>query len=377
MPFLLPLLLAVSPIQIDGLFQDWSDGTNHQEDAKYLYTLVELPNKACLQQLPEQKVVELGEYTIFFSPNNKGHGVSCKKGDKWISPYEAGVIFAPTTASTKFEVRVHKLHQKCTTSFDFSKNADIRVVSWNVQFGALLKDKPRGVRLLKALDPDVLLLQELDGDDTNEQLNSFLEQTLGGTWFTCMSRVHGTERHHQLRSAVCINQRTKFTNNLAPFKALYGASIFNNVPVNFFSLHMRCCGGPTGEAEDQRQEEAKKIRNAIDTSTDQTWIVAGDWNLVGTTKPLKIVQSNTLAIVDAFQPDGLLNATWSDTTSSFTPGRLDWMLYSPKTLEIVRSFVLDTSDLDIKTCVSHGILQEDTAKLSDHLPLVADFNISQ
>jgi len=140
---------------------------------------------------------------------------------------------------------------------------------------------------------------------------------------------------------------------------------------------MRCCGGPTGEAEDQRQEEAKKIRNAIDTSTDQTWIVAGDWNLVGTTKPLKIVQSNTLAIVDAFQPDGLLNATWSDTTSSFTPGRLDWMLYSPKTLEIVRSFVLDTSDLDIKTCVSHGILQEDTAKLSDHLPLVADFNISQ
>ena len=105
------------------------------------------------------------------------------------------------------------------------------------------------------------------------------------------------------------------------------------------------------------------------------WIIAGDWNLVGTMKPLEIVQSNKLAIVDAYQLDNRLNATWSDTTSSFTPGRLDWMLYSPETIELVNSFVFDTGDLDMKTLLEENLSAEDTAEFSDHLPLVADFNL--
>jgi hypothetical protein len=51
------------------------------------------------------------------------------------------------------------------------------------------------------------------------------------------------------------------------------------------------------------------------------------------------------------------------------------MLYSPKTLTVVNSFVLDTADLDGETLIANDLLQEDTAELSDHLPLVADFRI--
>ncbi|MBT6164826.1 MAG: hypothetical protein HOH93_02815, partial [Phycisphaerae bacterium] len=75
------------------------------------------------------------------------------------------------------------------------------------------------------------------------------------------------------------------------------------------------------------------------------------------------------------QPDGRVHATWSDETSSFTPGRLDLMLYSPLSLEVARSFVLDTSDLDSDTLIAQELLGEDTALLSDHLPLVADFQV--
>ena len=375
MPFLLLLLLALSPIQIDGSFKDWPEGVSSQEDAHYLYLLVELPQEACLQQLEEQKVLVLGENTITFSPKNKGYGVSCKRGDELISPYEAGLVFAPTTASTKFELRVNKPTPAPKTSFSFAPTGDIRVVSWNVQFGQLLDDKERSTRLLEALNPDVLLLQELDGNDTPEQLNTLLEKSLGGTWNTDMSIVHGTERHHQLRSSVSIKQEATFFNDMGQFKALYGSSTFDGIQISFFTLHLRCCGGPTGEAEEQRQDEAKKIRKVIEDSAATNWIIAGDWNLVGTTKPLEIVKSDQFNIVDAFQPDGLLNATWSDRTSSFTPGRLDWMLYSPETLEVVNSFVLDTSDFNSETCTIQNLLPEDTAKLSDHLPLVADFNI--
>ena len=82
-----------------------------------------------------------------------------------------------------------------------------------------------------------------------------------------------------------------------------------------------------------------------------------------------------LAIVEAYQIDDLLTATWSDTTSSFTPGRLDWMVFSKDVIAVHRGYVLDTSDLDSNALKANGLLSEDTAELSDHLPLVADIRI--
>ncbi|MBC8309097.1 MAG: endonuclease/exonuclease/phosphatase family protein [Phycisphaerales bacterium] len=376
---ILPILcLALSPIQIDGSFHDWEDGVTHQEDDYFVYQLIELPSEACLQQLPEQKVVEIGEYTVFFSPKGKGYGVSCKKGDEWISPYDAGVVFAPTTAATSFELRVNKPKTTFPTKQCealFTPKGDLRVVSWNVQFGNLLDDTERSARILKALQPDVLLLQELDGDDTPATITDFINAALGGNWTAATSTSSGTERHHKLKSAIVTSLQSKIFECIAKQKIIVGAIYVKEKPINFISLHLRCCGGPTGEAEEQRQEEAKSIRSIIDNMQSPRFVIAGDWNLVGTTKPLEIVQANRLAIVDAFQPDMRLNATWSDTASSFTPGRLDWMLYSPETLTLVNSFVLDTADIDKKTSFEKNLKAEDTAKLSDHLPLVADFRI--
>jgi len=380
MIFLPLVLVATSPIQIDGSFDDWPDAITHQEDEHFIYTRLELPSVACLQQLPEQKVMNVGEYTIFFSPKNKGYGVSCKKGDHWISPYEAGIVFAPTTASSSFEIRVNKpLAKLPTTPFSFEKQGDIRVLSWNVQFGNLLDDTERSARILKALQPDVLLFQELDGDDT-DTLGQFLISVLDGPWTVGYSMSTGTERHHRLISAIATRfnavdssvRPLSYSKN-KPLKAVVCGTKTESGGATFVSLHLRCCGGPTGEAEIERQEQATKIRLVLDSITSHSFIIAGDWNLVGTMKPLEIVKSDEFAIVNAYQPDGILNATWSDTTSSFTPGRLDWMLYSPKTLEVAHSFVLDTNDLDSDTLLANDLLATDTAALSDHLPLIADF----
>lgn len=378
MHFIPLLCLALSPIQIDGSFTDWKENVYTQEDATYLYKRINIQEEGCLQQLPEQLVVKIGEYTVIFSPKGKGYGVSCKKDEEWISPYEAGVVFAPTTASTTFEIRVNKPRIKYPVHpFTFSKTGDFRVVSWNVQFGNLLDDKERSARILKALRPDVLLIQELDGEDTSRLLEQFLEGILGGRWNARVNEPSGTKRHHRLVSAIATSTPTlnPFSVCSPPLKALGSTTYFKEKPVNFISLHLRCCGGPTSEAELQRQEEATEIHHTISNMQSPRWVIAGDWNLVGTRKPLAIVQSDTLASVEAFQPDGLLNATWSDTTSSFTPGRLDWMLYSPAFLEVTKSFVLDSSDLDSNTLLANDLRSEDTRELSDHLPLVADFTI--
>ena len=378
MHFIPLLCLALSPIQIDGSFADWKEGVNTQEDSSYFYKRISIQEEGCLQQLPEQLVIEVGQYTVIFSPNGKGYGVSCKKGEKWISPYEAGIVFAPTTVSTTFEIRANKQSiDRPVHPFSFSKEGDFRVVSWNVQFGNLLDDKDRSARILKVLQPDVLLIQELDGEDTSVLLEQFLKETLGGRWNAKLNEPNGTPRHHRLVSAIATSapMLQSFTVCTPPLKAIGSTTYFKEKPVNFISLHLRCCGGPTSEAELQRQEEAKEIHNTVSNMQSPRWVIAGDWNLVGTKKPLTIVQSDFLASVQAYQPDGLLNATWSDSTSSFTPGRLDWMLYSPTFLRVSKSFVLDSSDLDSNTLLANDLLSEDTKELSDHLPLVADFII--
>ena len=379
MYFLPTLLLAISPIQIDGLFNDWKDGLKNTQDSHYLYQRISLNSTSCLQQLPKEKIIEFGGITVKFSPNEKGYGVECFNGEKPISPYSVGLLFAPTTAAREFELRINKPNTKPPLhSFDLSKKGDFRVVSWNVQFGNLLEDAHVGKRILKALQPDVLLLQELDGDDTPDKLQKFLEKNLDGTWGVVMSKVNGEKRHHQLRSAIASRFQMKNVpiKKIDTLKAVLAKTKILNSPIEFISLHFRCCGGPKSEAENQRRQEARIIRKAASNSKG-SMIIAGDWNLVGTDKPLKIVQSNDFDIVECYQPDGLTNATWSDTESSFTPGRLDWMLSKGTNLKLKNAFVLETSDLDVETLSKYDLLINDTEVLSDHLPLVADFSISK
>ena len=378
---LVPLLiLAVSPILIDGSFEDWSEGQTESSDEYYLYRRVTSEEERCLQQLPDQYLMQLGDYDIVFSPKGKGYGVTCFSDGKEISPYDVGLVFSPTTSSTSFEVRINKATLAPSKLFTLTPQSKdtIRVVSWNVQFGQLLDQKDRGTRILQALKPDILLLQELDGDDTPELLGEFLQSSLGGSWHVYMSEGNGTERHHQLRSAIATKFKSiELTDVITPNKTVIANIEVQNKIIMFTSLHLRCCGGPNSEADQQRREEATVIRKAIDSIKSDGFVIAGDWNLVGTKKPLLTVQGNDFVTLEAFQPDGLLNATWSDVSSPFTPGRLDWMLVSKDAFTIERGFILDTSDLHSETLATNHLLSDDTAILSDHLPLVADLRIAR
>jgi endonuclease/exonuclease/phosphatase family metal-dependent hydrolase len=374
------LLLALSPIQIDGSFDDWNGSTNTHEDSNYIYERIQLQRTACLQQLPKEKAISIGPYKILFSPTDSGYGVSCTKDGKQISPYAIGLVFAPTTASREFEVRVDKPNTKQPRcSFELEKTGAFRVVSWNVQLGSLLDKTRCGHRILKALQPDVLLLQELDSDDTPENLRQFLHEALGNTWNVLMSEPNGKERHHKLRSAIASTFPLEEVaiKKLGTLKAVRANAEIEGTTIQFLSLHLRCCGGPTGEAEEQRQREAKIIRRAAKSPKSKASIIAGDWNLVGTNKPLQIVTSSDFEVVDALQPDGALCATWANTNSPFTPGRLDWMVFNGKKIQLSNSFVLDSSDFDVETLTKYSLRRDDTANLSDHLPLVADFSVNK
>lgn len=263
--------------------------------------------------------------------------------------------------------------------------AHLRVLTYNVFFDGLFERPDSFRRILQALDPDILSLQELYLHSVKQTRNWIAAALPEREWHAAgfgqgviLSRfpVHewggiGNERR--------------------------GAWALLDTPkgrMAFINPHAPCCENDAG-----RQEEFDAIAAWIRDSRTvgrlgprTPVIVAGDMNLVGDSRQL-----NTLlhgAIVDttrhgpASPPDGdgssLSDAmpyhlpatesyTWRNDRSVFAPGKLDYIVYTDSVLELGRSFVLWTPDLSARTLQQWGLQPEDTAIASDHLPVVADF----
>jgi hypothetical protein len=67
--------------------------------------------------------------------------------------------------------------------------------------------------------------------------------------------------------------------------------------------------------------------------------------------------------------------TWYSDGSSFSAGRLDYIVYSGSVLEKTNSFALHTLALPADTLQKYQLESDDTYRASDHLPIVADFNL--
>lgn len=355
-----------------------------------------------------------------------------------LSPYDIGFTFAPTYASDRFEFRIRRgvvLPQTAVTftgdrftgkllfrdragrlqdesgtfSYELAPvnrsakpqardplsragEAGLRIVSWNVNQGALLTNSEPFGRVLAAVDPDVILLQELTDRNTAGQIKGVLNRWLphdgpqqwdvvfgaGGGNLRCViaSRLELTpskpvelvphpmwREDHYLRAVGTIIEHA-------------GKRLL------VISMHLRA-RGRAGSREDLiRGLEVETLRQAIRSAmlgeNINGIIVAGDFNLVGSRRPLDLMtrwldlEDWSLKAAQAYQLDGLSNATWADPDEPFVPGRLDYLLYSDATLTLARSFVLDSRDLNPRWLDRHGLKLDDTASASDHLPLIAD-----
>jgi endonuclease/exonuclease/phosphatase family metal-dependent hydrolase len=416
-------------MQVDGLFTDWPDATNHVlADGSTLWIELRTEGRPVnLQQLDEPMRVRLRldepapqTIEIEFSPEPGGMGVGMSRMHadgrlEVMSPYELDVMFAPTVAADRFELAVD-LAPLLTTATDVHvsvpsrKSATVRVnprpadrsarippraddalriVSWNVQFGELLKQRDRSAAILQALAPDVLLLQELEDDQTADALCAFLGDTLGtdpAPWQAAASPV-GT----RLRSMVAARSddqtslRTAILLDGEPIRVAMLHVRWHDRLWLAGSIHLQCCGGIDGPEDATRIAQVAAINDAIDRMSSETpcagAILGGDLNLVGSDTPLRMLveerdrSGHDALIADGLQLDDRSAVTWTDVDSRFTPGRLDWIVYTGSSLRQTRSFVLDCEDLSADALERHGLHHADTASVSDHLPLVLDVAI--
>jgi endonuclease/exonuclease/phosphatase family metal-dependent hydrolase len=235
-------------------------------------------------------------------------------------------------------------------------------------------------RVLRVLDPDVILLQEWTSSprEIAAWLNASVpletgEWTVRTTagWGVAVASRYGLEPfgHEEL-----------YVNGEEDAVRFAGALV--DTPVGYVaasSVHLKCCGS-SGSPEDQtRISEAgainRSLMEAFAMEPVPMRIVAGDLNLVGSRPPLDVLRNgldadgSELDVADARDLGDAAYMTWQEDDNAFSPGRLDYALVGGA--EIVRSFVLNTRILSDRALEAAGLDRAD-AQASDHMPIVVD-----
>lgn len=361
---------------------------------------------------------------------------------KALNPYDIGFTFAPTCASRRFEFRIdrsaalpntpplfqgdhftgklvffgldgaiadetepftHQLDRSASPAtlpgdsvdpFVRGPKSNLRVLSWNIQRGAIFLHPEPFARSLAAIGPDVILLQELADKNSAEQLHDFLTKALppknGEDWHVAFGAGGGGG---DLRCAVATRFALAQVETLARIpqpghpdhllRAIGAMADVHGKHLLVVSAHLKCCGRADGPEDKQRKLEAQAIHDAVKSAESAGGIdgviIAGDFNLVGSREPVEIMaagldldRSNLTIDDQANQLDGLTNATWSDPNQPFTPGRLDYLLFTDSALAIARSFVFDAHDLSANWLAKYNVQPTDSVSASDHMPIVAD-----
>ena len=369
---------------------------------------------------------------IVFSPaNQQGRGVSVGPADAPHASWDTlGLTFAPTTASNQFEVRLprtlildgqtHTAGDSIRWTFDNTQgiaqtapkqpapppalatplpppaNDAMRVVAWNLEFGNVLHQREQVIRLLAAMQPHVVLLQEVESSQRAADLLRVFREAMPNTQWTLRLGPSGG----RIRSGIAtrlpawdVPTFEHLSRADSPRSTVRTAALVVQGPdqrrMLCVSAHLKCCGVIGGPEDMKRIGEVQAIRRAMDAAVLDNAVpsfhgvlIGGDLNLVGSTMPLDLLirggqamvgGQGDLIIAKAMQPDGLGSQTWQKPGQDFSPGRLDWLVYGGLGLTAQRALVLDTLDLSADQLAAMQLKPSDTGVASDHLPILVDF----
>lgn len=268
----------------------------------------------------------------------------------------------------------------------------MRVLSWNIEQSKPVESPAPFARVIKAIKPDVVLMQEWDKGDAAE-VDAWFEQHVGGSWH--VRKAPGTmangggvlvaSRYEfvpgESQPVECTFRNDANTPETKPVRFVDATLNTPLGPVQVGSMHLKSRGTKDSVEDRRRMAEARAInaafaRNATAAAAPRR-LMSGDLNLVGSRPPLDILRAgldadgSDLTPAAAMVHGDLAFYTWKDDKTAFSPGRLDWIVYSDSNLKQQDAFVLDASRLDPSVLKTLGIERGDTAT-ADHLPMVLD-----
>lgn len=297
--------------------------------------------------------------------------------------------------------------RQATASIPPQQSGTVRVLSMNVLRGKPLTEPAPFARLIAAIEPDVLLLQEGDGF-TPESLEAWLSGYVGplptkhewasgvqglaggvGAWDAVAFGEHGVAIATPHLITGVYDERLMVTDpNTGVERTVRAIFALVSTPrgdVLACSTHMKCCGSAGSPEDLLRLAEADAINRRfaelaelirMETGREiSARVIGGDVNLVGSREPLERLGAGLdrgggdLAVVDTPVLGDSVYYTWREDRSAFGPGRLDWILVGG--MRTTQAFAVDTRLIDPGTLAGLGLESEDSA-VSDHLPIVVD-----
>lgn len=299
----------------------------------------------------------------------------------------------------------------------------LRVVTWNVSDGNF-RDRPEAFgRVLAALAPDVVLLDEVYADVTMADLARFagkLGTEQGSSWQWWLARGGGRQRTAVGARALELRGEAGLARidhppdalerwlrevgdepeapRMAPPPVLARAESEGGLSATgawvtvgkhdilFVPVDLQSAGYDGSPRDRLRELQAHTLNRAVARiladRPDAAVVIGGDLNLVGSGRPLDQLRYGLGvggADLHVARPERLRDrslATWRSTRAGdpFSPGRLDYVLYRGTVLQVERAFVFDAADLSPAAMGELGVRESDTLR-SDHLPLVVDFAV--
>ncbi len=268
---------------------------------------------------------------------------------------------------------------------------DLRVATYNVLFDGLFKRPAPFIRILRAIDPDVICFQEIwshTAQQAVDQVNLALPD--GAPWYGGSTEDGLIVSRYPIIEDQSLDEAGNHWALIDLPDETYGADL------SLVSAHPPCCDNEQG-----RQEELDgiaawmrdlKLGGSPGIPSGTFIVIAGDMNLVGSSKQVETLVAGSIGderrfgraaaadwdgtpLSDAspLHIGGREGYTWRDDTSRFAPGKLDYIVYSDSVMEMTGGFVLRTEDLPRDMLARYGLRASDTGEASDHLPVVADF----
>lgn len=332
---------------------------------------------------------------------------------------------APIPATDWIEPVSETLGRPTHTFIDRAPGTDLRLVSYNVLWNNIFHEVSpdnalKFVRVMRALNPDIVCLQEIEWRDFLEKqgqpkiawkaehvatlMNAILPRVAGETW-------HAHQGYDNVILSKWPLEMTATDTNPSGDRAQAMALVDlpdDTFPFDFYVMnnHYKCCDAEKNDPRRQKQSDAitawiRDVRTPgdhIDLPAGTAIAVVGDLNIVGSFQPVQTLIDGDIIDEAAygadFAPDwddspladahprhnaiGPDDYTWRDDTSPYDPGRLDYIIYSDSVLEAVHAFILNTTTMSAEERATTGLEKLDVTVDAagaqfDHLPLVVDF----
>ena len=281
-------------------------------------------------------------------------------------------------------------------TFDKRDETDIRLVTHNVWSSSLLDSYYQEYfqRIYQALDPDIVALQEMY-ENTNQLHSLFNDWFPDEQWY-----VSSQFRDNIIISKYPVLEEDYFTSSERTMVAMLNTEDDLGSNLMIFNAHLACCNNDESRQYDADEfvsnwRDWRENDNGPFTLTEGTpFVYVGDFNLVGYRQQLTtftegdIEDENTFgddynldwdntSIADLFSRHSHIRMgyTWRWDNSSFSPGKLDYVLYTDSVLDTSKHFVFNTLTMDSASLAEYGLEEMDSYNSSDHSPRVLDIKI--